>query len=299
MKTLTITRPALMPRVRTLSLTPGDVFWARLRRSRGAVVGGGIVCAFILTAILAPWIAPHDPVRNDLANALVPPGTNGYLLGTDNLGRDLLSRIIFGTRISLSVGLVVQGVAVVLGTATGLLAGYYGGPVDDVVSGITNIMFAFPRFLFALAIMAVLGASLFNVFLALGVVSWPTLCRLVRAETLALKAKDFVEAARAGGAGDRRILVRHILPNCLGPIVVVATLGVAGAILSEASLSFLGLGAQPPMPSWGSMLSRGRAYMWSASWLTVFPGLAIFLAVLGLNLLGDGIRDALDPRTSR
>lgn len=299
MKTLAITRPAVAPDARFIRVTPSDIFWARLRRNRGAVMGGVIVFGFISTAILAPWIAPHDPVRNDLANALVPPGTGGYLLGTDNLGRDQLSRIIHGSRISLSVGLVVQGMAVALGTAFGLLAGYYGGVVDDLVSGITNILFAFPRFLFALAIIAVLGPSLFNVFLALGVVSWPTLCRLVRAETLALKAKDFVEAARAAGASHRRIIVRHVLPNCLGPIVVVATLGVAGAILSEASLSFLGLGTQPPAPSWGSMLSRGRSYVWSASWLTVFPGMAIFLTVLGLNLLGDGIRDALDPRLGR
>jgi len=294
-----MTRSAVSAQAWVLPLARGSIFWTRLRRNRGALAGGAIVLALIATALLAPWIAPHDPVGNNLAHALVPPGRNGYLLGTDNLGRDLLSRIIFGSRISLSVGLVVQGAAVVIGTSFGLLAGYYGGVIDDLVSGLTNIMFAFPRFLFALAIMAVLGASLFNVFLALGVVSWPTLCRLVRAETLAIKAKDFVEAARAGGASDRRILWRHILPNCLGPIVVVATLGVAGAILSEASLSFLGLGAQPPAPSWGSMLSRGRAYIWSASWLTIFPGLAIFLAVLGLNLLGDGIRDALDPRITR
>ncbi|MDR7481503.1 MAG: ABC transporter permease [Armatimonadota bacterium] len=277
-------------------LSPQALLWRRLRRTRSAAIGAVVVGILALAAVAAPWLAPHDPIRNDLSRTLAPPGAPGHLLGTDNLGRDILSRIIFGSRISLTVGLVVQSAAVGIGTVLGLLAGYYGGWLDDGVSGLTNIMFAFPRFLFALAIMAVLGASLYNVFIALGVVGWPTICRLVRGEVLALKAEDFVEAARANGASDVRIMVRHILPNTLGPIIVAATLGVAGAILAEASLSFLGLGAQPPAPSWGSMLSRGRAYIWSAPWMTFFPGLAIFVAILGLNLLGDGLRDVLDPR---
>lgn len=261
----------------------------------------GLVTVALLTtvAVSAPWLAPHDPTRNDLTNALRPPNSAGFLLGTDNLGRDVLSRVIWGSRISLTVGLVVQTIAVVVGTLLGLLAGFYGGRADDVVSGVTNVMFALPRLLFALVIVAALGPSLYNVFIALGIVGWPTLCRLVRAETISLRGKDFVEAARATGATDLRIIVRHILPNALSPIIVVGTLGIARAILAEASLSFLGLGAQPPTPSWGTMMSRGQAYIWSAPWLMLFPGLAIFIAVLGLNLLGDGLRDVLDPRVRR
>lgn len=277
-------------------ISPGQLLWRQLRRNRSATIGAVVVGALAAVAVFAPWIAPYDPIRNDLTNTLAPPNTPGHLLGTDYLGRDILSRIIFGSRISLTVGLVVQSVTVLVGTVLGLLAGYYGGWLDDGVSGLTNIMFAFPRFLFALAIMAVLGPSLYNVFIALGVVGWPMICRLVRGETLALKSVDFVEAARASGASDLRIMFRHILPNTLGLIIVATTLGVAGAILAEASLSFLGLGAQPPAPSWGSMLSHGRSYIWSAPWMTFFPGLAIFVAILGLNLLGDGLRDVLDPR---
>lgn len=258
-----------------------------------------IVGTLVAVAASAPLVAPHDPIQTDLTRALLPPGSPGFLLGTDNLGRDVFSRIIWGSRISLTISLVVQGSTVAIGTFLGLLSGFYGGRADDAVSSLTSIMFAFPRFLFALTIIAVLGTSLYNVFIALGVVGWPTVCRLVRGETLSLRAKDFVEAARASGASDARIMVRHIFPNTLGPIIVVTTLGVGGAILAEASLSFLGLGAQPPTPSWGSMLSRGRVYIWSAPWLTLFPGMAISAAILGLNLLGDGLRDALDPRLRR
>jgi ABC-type dipeptide/oligopeptide/nickel transport system permease subunit len=273
--------------------------WRRLGQNRSAVLGLLTVSLLAAVALTAPWLAPYDPNRNDLANTLRPPGTPGFLLGTDNLGRDLLSRVLWGSRISLTVGLVVQSFTVLLGTVLGLLAGFYGGWADDVVSGATNIMFALPRLLFAMAIVAALGPGLYNVFIALGIVGWPTLCRLVRAETLALCRKDFVEAARASGATDLRIILRHILPNVLSPIIVLGTLGIARAILAEASLSFLGLGAQPPTASWGSMMSRGQAYVWSAPWLMLFPGLAIFLAVLGLNLMGDGLRDVLDPRVRR
>ena len=290
------TFPIAPAHLRIGAASPGRIVRRRLRRNSSAMIGALIVGVLAAVAMLAPWVSPRDPIQNDLTRALLPPGSPGLLLGSDNLGRDMLSRIVWGSRISLTVGLVVQSGAVTLGTLLGLLAGYYGGRTDDVISALTNVMFAFPRLLFALAVMAVLGASLYNVFIALGIVGWPTVCRLVRGETLSLRAKDFVEAARASGAGDLRIMARHILPNSLGPIVVVATLGVAGAILAEASLSFLGLGTQPPTPSWGSMLSRGRAYIWSAPWLTFYPGLAIFVAILGLNLLGDGLRDALDPR---
>lgn len=270
--------------------------WRRLGRNRSAQVGLLIVGILGAVAIAAPWLAPHDPIRNDLTNTFRPPSTAGFLLGSDDLGRDVLSRVIWGSRISMTVGLVVQSFAVIIGTVLGLLAGFYGGRADDLISGATNVMFALPRLLFAMAIVAALGPSLYNVFIALGVVGWPTVCRLVRAETLSLRGKDFVEAARATGATDLRIIVRHILPNALSPIMVVGTLGIARAILAEASLSFLGLGAQPPTPSWGTMMSRGQAYIWSAPWLLLFPGLAIFIAVMGLNLLGDGLRDVLDPR---
>jgi ABC-type dipeptide/oligopeptide/nickel transport system permease subunit len=259
-------------------------------------IGLLIVALLAASAVLAPWLAPHDPTRNDLANALRPPNSPGFPLGSDNLGRDILSRVLWGSRISLTVGIVVQSTAIVIGTLLGLLAGFYGGWADDVISGLTNVMFALPRLLFALAIVAALGPSLFNLFIALGMVGWPAICRLVRAQTLSFCGKDFVEGARAIGARDLRIITRHILPNALSPIIVLGTLGMAQAILAEASLSFLGLGVQPPTPSWGNMMSRGQVYIWHAPWLMLFPGLAIFITVVGLNLLGDGLRDLLDPR---
>lgn len=287
---------------REAAVPPASVWrlaWRRLRRNRSAMVGLLAVGLLAAVALTAPWLAPRDPIRNDLTHTLRPPNSDGFLLGSDDLGRDVLSRVIWGSRISLTVGLVVQSIAVVVGTLLGLLAGFYGGRADDAVSGVTNVMFALPRLLFAMAIVAALGPSLYNVFIALGIVGWPTLCRLVRAETISLRGRDFVEAARATGATDLRIIMRHILPNALSPIIVVGTLGIARAILAEASLSFLGLGAQPPTPSWGIMMSRGQAYIWSAPWLMLFPGLAIFIAVLGVNLLGDGLRDVLDPRVRR
>lgn len=272
--------------------------WRRLRRMPGPVAGATVVVALAVVAVLAPVLAPHGPTEGRIIDALVAPG-HRFVLGTDQSGRDVLSRLIYGARISLTVGLVVQAVAVVIGTSLGLLSGFYGGWVDDVVSALTVILQAFPGLLFAIAVVAVLGPSLFNVFVALGLVGWPGICRLVRGETLALREREFVEAVRAVGAPERRILVRHILPNCLGPLVVLVTLGMAGAILSEASLSFLGLGAQPPTPSWGSMLASGRDRMADAPWLTFFPGLAIFVTILSLNMLGDGLRDVLDPKLRR
>jgi ABC-type dipeptide/oligopeptide/nickel transport system permease subunit len=269
--------------------------WRRFARNRGAVAGAIITLVMASLAVFAPVLSPHDPVNSNLTDALRPP-CREYPLGTDTLGRDVLTRILYGGRISLTVGLVVQGVSVTLGTLIGLVSGFAGGRVDDVLNGLTNAVYAFPSLLFAIAVLAVLGPGLYNVFVALGLVGWATVARLVRGEVLSLKNREFVEAARAAGAAAGRVLFRHILPNCMGPVVVVGTLGVASAILSEATLSFLGLGAQPPTPSWGSMLSRGREYVWSAPWLTVFPGLAILITILGLNLLGDGLRDILDPR---
>lgn len=262
----------------------------------GPRLGLTILLLVAAAALFAPWITPHHPTLDaSVMDALMPPGKR-FLLGTDHAGRDVLSRLIHGARISLTVGLVVQGTAVVVGAALGLLAGYYGGWVDEVISALITILQAFPGILFAMAVMAVLGPGLFNVFVALGLMSWPTIARLVRGEVLALRERDFVEAAWALGASDMRILFRHILPNCSGPIIVSASLGMASAILSEASLSFLGLGAQPPTPSWGAMLAQGRDYLWQAPWLTLCPGLAIFVTILALNLVGDGLRDVLDPR---
>lgn len=289
--------PRIAPRVTAIPVASvWRVSWRHMRRNRNVMIGLLIVGLLASIAVSAPWLAPRDPIQNDLTNALRPPNSPGFPLGTDNLGRDILSRVIWGSRISLTVGLVVQSFAVVVGTLLGLVAGFYGGWTDDVVSGLTNVMFALPRLLFALAIVSALRPSLNNVFIALGIVGWPMLCRLVRAQTLSLRGKDFVEAARVVGATDLQIIIRHILPNALSPIIVLATVGMARAILAEASLSFLGLGAQPPTPSWGTMMSRGQAYIWNAPWLMLFPGLAIFIAVMGLNLLGDGLRDVLDPR---
>ncbi len=264
-------------------------------KNKGVLIGGSIVLFFIILAIFAPLLAPYNPQDADLMRSLEPPQKK-YLFGTDVQGRDILSRIIYGSRVSLSVGIVVQAISLTIGIMLGLLSGFYGGIIDDIISSIMNIMFSFPSLLFAIAIMAVLGPSLYNIFLALGIINWPTVARLVRGETLSLKKRDFVEASRALGVNSISIIFKHILPNCLGPIIVVATLGIADAILTEATLSFLGLGIQPPTPSWGSMLSRGREYIWSSPHLIIFPGLAILITVLGFNLLGDGLRDILDPR---
>lgn len=268
----------------------------RLVRMPGPLTGLLLFSALALMAIFAPLIAPYHPIEDaNVMNALVPPGEE-FRLGSDHIGRDVLSRLIYGARVSLTVGLAVQGVALLVGVSLGLVAGFYGGKVDDLISGLTTIIQAFPGLLFAIAVMSVLGPGLYNVFLALGLVGWTTIARLVRGEVLALREREFVEGARAMGASDWRILFTHVLPNCMGPIIVVVTLGMAGAILAEASLSFLGLGTQPPNPSWGAMLAGGRNDIWDAPWLTFYPGIAIFVTILSLNLLGDGLRDVLDPR---
>jgi ABC-type dipeptide/oligopeptide/nickel transport system permease subunit len=260
------------------------------------VAGAVIIFLFLMVALAAPVLAPYAPYGEmTIEESLLPPGRQ-HLLGTDSLGRDVLSRIIYGARVSLAVGVVVELISLGVGVPLGLIAGYFGGVADDMISGLMNLLFAFPGLLLAIAIMAVLGPSLFNVFLALGLVGWPPVARVVRGETLAYKEREFVEASKAAGGSSLRVLVRHILPNCTGPLIVLATLGAADAILSEASLSFLGLGVQPPIPSWGAMLSRGRDYIYTAPWLTVSPGIAIFVTILGLNLFGDALRDALDPR---
>ena len=263
-------------------------------RNKSILIGGSIIVVIALMAVLAPLISPHNPIKGNLMQALEGPGKH-FLLGTDPYGRDLLSRVIYGARLSLMIGLVVQTMNSLIGISMGILGGYFGGKLDDLVTGLTNIMLSMPSLILALAIMAVLGPGIMNIFIALGLVGWTYTCRVARAETLSVREKDFVVAARAIGCSTFDILRKHILPNILGPILVIATLGVADAILTAATLGFLGLGAQPPTPEWGAMLSRGRDYIWSAPWLTIFPGLAIMVTVLGLNLLGDGLRDLLDP----
>lgn len=278
------------------ALRSGRSLWRRARRLRNLAIGGALVGLLAIVAILAPWLAPFDPVRDaDLNNYLRPPG-GPFLLGTDTFGRDVFSRLVYGARISLGVGIAVQASALTLGVTLGLLSGFYGGPVDNLIMRLAEVMFAFPGLLFAIAIMAVIGPNLYNVFVALGVVSWTALARVVRGQVLSIKEQEYTDAARAVGASNWRVIVRHILPNTMAPTIVLVTLGIGGAILAEASLSFLGLGAQPPTPSWGSMLSTGRDYLLQAPWLSVYPGMAIFLTVMGFNLLGDGLRDLLDPR---
>lgn len=262
-----------------------------------ARVGGGIVLLVVVAAIIGPFVAPFDPVSQELPLRLTGP-TATHWFGLDELGRDIFARVLSGARISLLVGVVVVGVSSVVGIALGSLAGYFGGRVDDVISRIVDILMAFPGLLLAIALVAVLGPSLTNVVLALSLIGWVGYARLVRGQVLRAREFEFVQAARALGATTPRILVRHIIPTTLPAVTVQATLGMAGAILSEAALSFLGLGVQPPTPSWGTMLSYGRTHLLDAPHLTVFPGIAIALLVLGFNFLGDGLRDVLDPATA-
>jgi peptide/nickel transport system permease protein len=270
-----------------------------LKRQKNLMVGGAVTLAIVLMALFAPLLAPYDPITQaDLLRSEEPPSRT-FLFGTDTQGRDILSRVIYGARVSLAIGLITQFLNSVIGVLLGLTAGFLGRWWDDLVMGLTNIMLSIPALVLALAIMAVLGPGLFNVFLALGFTNWSYSCRVTRSQVLAARSLDYVQAARALGQGRIRIMLRQILPNIVGPILVIATLGVAYAILTEASLSFLGLGAQPPTPSWGGMLSTAREQLFTAPWISIFPGLAIFVTVLGLNLLGDGLRDVLDPHTTR
>ena len=261
-------------------------------------IGGAIVLMAVLAAVFGPMLVPFDPADQELALRLEGP-TGLHWFGLDELGRDIFARVLSGARISLLVGLVVVGVSSLLGTLLGSIAGYFGGMVDEAVSRVMDILLAFPGLLLAIAMVAVLGPSLTNVILALTLIGWVGYARLVRGQVLRARELEFVQAARALGAGTPRILARHIIPTALPAVTVQATLGMGGAILAEASLSFLGLGVQPPTPSWGTMLSYGKAHLLEAPHLTVFPGLAIAVLVLGFNFLGDGLRDALDPTTRR
>ncbi len=270
-------------------------FFRRLVRNRLAAAGGAVILLLFVVALLPSVFAPHDPKRIDILRVLEPPSRE-HPLGTDELGRDVLSRMVHGAQVSLAVGFVSTGIALAVGLALGLLAGYYGGWIDGVIRGFIDIMLCFPSFFLILAVIAFLGPSIFNIMAIIGLTGWMGAARLVRAETMSLKERDFVAAARAQGAGDGRIIVRHILPNALAPIFVWATLGVAGAILTESGLSFLGLGVQPPDPSWGNILTAGKDNIEFAWWLSVYPGLAIFVTVLSYYLLGEGIQEAADPR---
>ena len=270
-------------------------FWRKLAKRKISLVGLGIIIFYVFIALSAPWIAPHDPYNIQLDKSLTSPGSE-FLFGTDDKGRDILSRVLYGSQLSLLVGVVAVTIGACIGVPVGLVAGYYGGWWDTVLMRIIDVLLAFPGMLLALAIVSALGPSLFNVMLAVGIFSIPTFARLVRGSTLAVKKLEYVDAIRALGAGDGRILFIHILPNVLSPIIVQGTLRLATAILTAAGLSFLGMGAQPPSAEWGAMLSSGRDFIFSAPYVAIFAGLAIAFLVIGFNLFGDGLRDALDQR---
>jgi peptide/nickel transport system permease protein len=276
----------------------GRGFRKRFMQNKLAVAGSVVVLLLFAVSLFAPWLAPCDPNAIDLKNVLAPPAA-GHLFGTDPLGRDVLSRMIWGAGISLKVGFVATGIAILIGTILGALAGYYGGVADAIIMRFVDIMLCFPTFFLILAVIAILEPSIWNIMIVIGLTGWMGVTRLVRADFIALKERDFVQAARAIGAGDCRIIFLHILPNAMASVLVTATLGVAGAILTESALSFLGIGVQPPTPSWGNILTAGKDNIDIAWWLSLYPGLAILITVLGYNLLGEGIRDALDPRLRR
>jgi peptide/nickel transport system permease protein len=276
--------------------SPGRRAWRRLKRRKGAMLGLGVVGIMVAVAILAPWIAPHDPIKQSWSAVRKPPSAL-YWLGTDEVGRDVLSRIIFGARASLSAGLISVSIALGIGVPLGVAAGYIGGWIDALISRITDAMLATPFLILAIALAAFLGPSLGNAMIAIGITATPIFIRLTRGQVMAVKVEDYIEAAAAVGNPRWRIAFRHILPNILPALLVQATLAIATAIIAEAALSFLGLGQQPPAPSWGSMLNTAQRFLTNAPWMAIWPGVAIFLAVLSFNLLGDGLRDALDPKS--
>jgi len=274
--------------------SPSRRAFARLRRDPGFFWGSMLLGVLVLLALAAPWIRPYDPIEMRLGEALQAPNVR-HLMGTDNFGRDILSRVLIGARLSLGVGIVATALATLVGTALGLVAGYWGGWVDAVIGWVVDMLMAFPGILLALGIVAILGTGLFNVLLAVGIASVPGFIRLIRGATLAVKERPYVEAALALGASTSFVLRRHILPNVFPAVLVWASLGLAGMILSASGLSFLGLGSQPPSPEWGVMVNVGRGFLREAWWMATFPGLAIFSTVVAINLLGDALRDALDP----
>lgn len=281
--------------VQVRSIGELHLVWYRFKRNRLALAGMVALAVFITTASLAPVISPYDPLKMTLEDNLAPP-SQGHVLGTDELGRDILSRIIYGAQISLIIGLVSVGVAFAIGVPLGAVAAYKGGWSDSMAMRLMDILLSFPPILLAIVVIAALGPGLFNAMIAVGISLIPIYARLTRAMVLHFKEQEFVEAAKMVGASDIRILFRHIMPNCIAPIIVQSTLNIASAILSAAALGFLGLGAQPPTPEWGAMLSKGRVYLRAAPHISTFPGIAIMLTVLAFNMVGDGLRDALDPR---
>ncbi len=290
---------AALPVVRPVPARPAGRVWPLLRRDGRARLGLVVVVLLVAGALLAPLVTRHDPTAIDLASALQRP-SGAHWLGTDVQGRDVWARLVFGARVSLAVGIASQVLSLALGVALGLIAGFYGRWVDEVVMRLADVTLAFPTLLLLIAMAAALQPSLGTVLLTIGVVGWAGMARLVRGQVLVVRQAEYVQAERALGAGDIRIMLRHVLPNVIAPVVIAATLGVAGAIMAEAALSFLGLGVQPPTPSWGAMIADGRdlAQLRGAPWTSLFPGLAIGAAVLGFNLLGDALRDALDPRAA-
>jgi peptide/nickel transport system permease protein len=290
-----------LPAERTPARREWIQFLRRLARRRTALFGLVVVAVVLVGALGAPWLTPWDPTEQDITHRLMPPGSQdasgrAHLLGTDHLGRDILARIIFGARPALMVGFAAVAISGLLGLGVGLVSGYFGGRVDDVCMRLADIQLAFPFILLAIAVIGVLGPSLPVIIVVIGVSSWVVYARVVRGSVLSIREREFVQAARALGSRDGRILVRHVLPNALTPWMVVATLDMARVIVIESALSFLGLGVQPPTPTWGGMLADGRVYISTAWWLATFPGLAILVTVLGINLFGDGLRDTLDPR---
>jgi peptide/nickel transport system permease protein len=272
--------------------------WQRIRRNRLAMAGLVIVAILLVVAALAPWIAPHDPLTQDLSRRLLSPGTPGNWLGTDDFGRDILSRIIYGARITLYIIALVAVTAPVLGLLIGTVAGYFGGWIDAVLMRLTDIFLAFPRLILALALVAVLGPGIENAVLAIALTAWPPYARVARAETLTVRSSDYIAAIRLQGASPARIIAGHVVPMCLPSVIIRVTLDMAGVILIAAGLGFLGLGVLPPTPEWGLMISSGRKYLFEQWWVATMPGLAIFIVSLGFNLLGDGLRDVLDPRSA-
>ena len=271
------------------------LFWKRFRKNKLALTGAFIVILLFFAALFAPGLSPYDPGQINIKKVLQDPSAE-HIFGTDQLGRDVFSRMLWGSRISLLVGFVAVGIASLIGVFLGALAGYYGRWVDNLIMRFVDIMLCFPTFFLILAVIALLEPNIWNIMIIIGITGWMSVARLVRAEFLSLKERDYAVAEKALGARDFRIIFRHILPNALAPVLVAATLGVAGAILTESALSFLGIGVQPPTPSWGNILTAGKDNIQIAWWLSLYPGLAILITVLGYNLLGEGIRDAIDPR---
>ena len=290
-----VTLSAADGKAREKRRSPWWEVWRRLRRNKAALVGMTVVVLLVVVAVLAPVLAPYDPNQTNMTQRLKAP-SSAHPLGTDNFGRDMLSRVIYGSRISLYVGFVAVGIGAIFGGILGAICGYYGGRLDNFIMRCMDVLLAIPQIILAIAIVGALGTSLLNLMIAVGISQLPRYARVVRASALTVRGQEFVEAAKAVGASDARIIIENILPNCMAPIIVQSTLGVAQAILSAAALSFLGLGIQPPTAEWGSMLSSGRQFLRQAPYLTFFPGLAISIVVLALNIFGDGLRDSLDPK---